>query len=143
MKNKYQSTMRLIMLYEHLSSGKLIEDYSWFPDELYKTDKPGEQKIVAFYDAYPFVLGELAHVYSEFICCQEAGIIIYKPKPKLEADDSVKDFFGLSHKEFCHLFIPFFQKKEFGGKKLNMYSKPEDVANNIKIFINRALTKRI
>jgi len=82
-------------------------------------------------------------VYSEFICCQEAGIIIYKPKPKLEADDSVKDFFGLSHKEFCHLFIPFFQKKEFGGKKLNMYSKPEDVANNIKIFINRALTKRI
>ena len=82
-------------------------------------------------------------MYSEFICYQEAGIIIYKPKPKLDADASVKDFFELSHKAYCHLFMPFMQRREFGGKKLNMYSKPEDVANNIKIFINRALTKRI
>jgi hypothetical protein len=81
-------------------------------------------------------------LYSEFECYQDAGIIIYKPNPKLEADDSVKDFFGLNHKEFCHLFIPFMQKKEFGGKKLNMYSKPEDVANNIKIFINRTFSKK-
>jgi hypothetical protein len=71
-------------------------------------------------------------------------------KPTLkENEDSLPErdaatFFGLNHIEFGHLFIPDDQSPErYGGIELSNSATKEQVASNIRIFVNSVEANRL
>lgn len=142
MKNFNETFMRLMIIYEHFSNGKLYEDYSWY-SELCKNDEPviviGKKG--SYHDALPFVFNEITYLFSEW---EKApfGTIRYNPNPNLDEHDGLQHFLGLSKKEFYHLFIPRMQSTDLGGEELCVHSIPQQVADNILIFLRRELHRR-
>lgn len=141
MRNFQETFPRLLIIYEHFAEGKLNEDYSWYPGLLLLTDAPvtiiGKKR--TYYDAYSFVYGELVHLFSEWV---NHGYIRYTRKPRLDEDKALRHFLGLNKREFMHLFIPYMQSDDYGGEELDVSATPQQVALNIKIFLERELDKQ-
>ena len=130
------------MIFEHFESGELYEDYSWYSSIWNNNELVTViSKKRSYHDTFPFVWGELTHLFSEW---QKAdrGIIIYTPKPALDLDEGLRHFLGLTKKEAQHLFVPSYQSvKDLGGEELDVYASPKQVAKNIEVFLRRELDK--
>lgn len=59
----------------------------------------------------------------------------------MDEDEALRHFLGLNTKEFAHLFIPYMQSVELGGEELDFDTTPEQVAENIKIFLDIQLDR--
>ncbi len=142
MKNFKETFLRLLIIHDHFATGKMYQDYSWYPPFFIKAGIPvtvyGEKR--AYYDAYPFVFGELPHLFSEWEYWAY-GKIRYRPLPHLDEDEGLRHFLGLSKKQFAHIFIPTMASVDLGGEWLDIDAKPEQVATNIKIFLENELIK--
>lgn len=68
MKNFKETFMRLLIIYEHFAGGKLYDDYSWYSDNVIQNGMPVTVvgKKGAYYDAFPFVYGELIYLFNEW-----------------------------------------------------------------------------
>ena len=137
-----ETFLRLLIMHDHFALGELYGDYSWYPKLFLQMDAPVTvfSETRTYYDPFPMVTGELPHLYSEWEFWAY-GKIRYKPKPRLDEDEALKHFLGLNKKEFAHLFIPTMQSKDYGGMELSINATPEQVANNIKIFLDLVLLK--
>jgi hypothetical protein len=67
MKNFEITFHRLMVIYEHFASGKLYNDYSWYPNMFLQMEAPVTviSKNRIYYDVFPFVFGELPHIFCE------------------------------------------------------------------------------
>ncbi|MGB3948540.1 MAG: hypothetical protein WBM13_11190 [Bacteroidia bacterium] len=127
---------RLMTVYEHFMALELNEDYSQFKQTIIVGKKPIE------YDALPFVYGQITSLFNDWIKITD-DLIFYEPDTALEANQSMQHFFGLNDQEFCHLFTPSFQSvNKYGGELLTVKSGTQEVANNIKVFLEKELEKQ-
>lgn len=144
MRNFKETFPRLLIIYEHFAEGKLYDDYSWYTDMFSQSDLPVmviSKRRRAYFDAYPFVFGELTYLFREWQKWPY-GNIKYTIRPRLDEDEGLTHFLGLSKQEFAHLFIPNMQSADYGGEELDMIATPQEVAINIKIFLERELDKQ-
>jgi hypothetical protein len=50
---------------------------------------------------------------------------------------SAQEFFGINHIMMAHLFIPHAQKENYGGGELSPSATKEEVARNIRLFVDK------
>lgn len=142
MKNIRETFMRLLIIYEHYSSGKLCGDYAWYSN-YWRNSEPViiVSKGREYYGTFPFVIGEMSYLFREWDTA-EGGIVIYKPRPKLFEDEAMRHFLGLGREEYHHLFVPTFQDvHRFRGEELSLDATPAMVAKNIEAFLELTLEK--
>ena len=124
--------MRLLIVYEHFENGKLYEDYDYWYSELLQ----GEKLITIFEKKGSSLLIPL------FVCLELKYLFPEWKKNPLDTVDKMTEFFGLSKKEFCHLFVPTQQYiSKYGGNRLPMDPTSGQVAKNIYFFLDWELEK--
>lgn len=136
MKNFDETFFKLMTIYEHFSSLEIGDKYlahkTWIV--------PGEKPID--YNMFPFVFVEVSSLFEDWIKIAD-DLIFYGPNTLLLENASIRHFLGLSEREFCHLFIPNFQcVARYGGELLELHATPEQVANNISVFLQMVIEKQ-
>lgn len=134
MKNYKETLMRLIIIHEHFSSGRLYENHGWSLGRFNNDEVITVlNKINSYCDTYPFVFIELTYLFSEW---QNAGngIIIYQTKPKLEYREGLQHFLQISAEDYDQIFVPNREFDKLYGYRFSVNDRAKQIGENIRIF---------
>lgn len=135
---------RLLKLAAHLEKGKL--GHKQFNFAVVNATKVGgrlEEMDHNGCGTAGCALGECPIVFPKEWHFDEGAALLRSRKNTLwgnwtDASHSAREFFGLEHKEVVHLFVPFDQDTAtYGGRELSNKAKPQSVARNIRIFVEK------
>lgn len=142
MRNLKDTFIPLLVLAQHLESGDLKETYERL-HFFYSDDRKllligkGEK----YHMVVPQVVFELPHLFSEFQRTA-SGDVYYVVAPDVQINYAVLEFFGLTIKEYLHLFCIDKQNcAEFGGSPITLDYTTKQLAENILEFLDRVLEK--
>lgn len=140
MRNLKNNFIPLMVLAQHLECGDLKENYEklhfyYSDDRKFLLIGKGER----YHMVVPQVIFELPHLFGAFKRTA-SGDVYYAVAPDVQINYAVLEFFGLTIKEYLHLFCIDRQNcEEFGGSSITLDYTTKQLAENIIEFLDRVL----